>query len=131
MYLFFSRSKGNSGNQKKYVATPVRRSSRLSQVPEVISTTKTEKTNGHHSVNGSCIKRPGFNMLTPKALLAERVKTPTKTPLKAVTPLNKSAKKSVRRQTLVQLCSTLHNVDDEIRSSMVFVPNKALNFNDC
>lgn len=94
----------------KYIATPVRRSSRLSNVngishivkpsPQInmnIKNGKTDDTNGH------------LNITMP----------------------SQSVSKSGRRKHLVQLCESLRNVENDVKQTLIFVPNKALNFNDC
>lgn len=44
---------------------------------------------------------------------------------------SQSVSKSGGRKHLVQLCESLRNVENDVKQTLIFVPNKALNFNDC
>lgn len=95
-----------NGNITKFIATPVRRSSRLStRIPAPTHETK---------------------------LLADTdtAVTPEKNLKQNLTPFRSSGHKTGKRTPLIQICSSLRQIEEGIRDQITIVPNKALKFSD-
>lgn len=92
----------------KFTATPVRRSTRLSMY-----NTNYEKT---QLIQIQSTAGNEENNKTVSLSVDEKQNIPN------------SAVKTSTRKHLIQICNTLTNIENDSKQSLIFIPNKALNF---
>ncbi|XP_077290231.1 uncharacterized protein LOC143914021 [Arctopsyche grandis] len=110
------QNEDETNDKPKFVATPVRRSSRLS------------------TIDGSSQSRqsPKFNKnVKPMVITRSALIRNSSTPLPDQKKTQLSSVTKSGRKHLVQLCDSLRRFENDPSQTLIFVPNKALNFNDC